>query len=99
MPETAAPRRVNILFLSAKLLARRFDRPQAATASHSSDAGSVHMSHPSPSIYLVRHGETAWTKTRQHTGLTDLPLTEIGERDARRLGDRLKPLHVPFIFT
>ncbi len=57
------------------------------------------MSQPLPIIYLVRHGETAWTKSRQHTGLTDLPLTEIGERNARHLGERLKPLKVANIFT
>jgi broad specificity phosphatase PhoE len=37
-------------------------------------------------IYLVRHGETAWSLTGQHTGLTDLPLTERGEDNARALG-------------
>ena len=42
-----------------------------------------------PSVYLARHGETAWSLTGQHTGLTDLPLTEQGECNARRLGDRL----------
>jgi probable phosphoglycerate mutase len=42
-----------------------------------------------PSVYLARHGETAWSLTGQHTGLTDLPLTERGERNARRLGERL----------
>jgi probable phosphoglycerate mutase len=42
-----------------------------------------------PVIYLARHGETAWTVTGQHTGLTDLPLTERGERNALRLGQRL----------
>jgi probable phosphoglycerate mutase len=42
-----------------------------------------------PVIYLARHGETAWSVTGQHTGLTDLPLTERGERNARRLGQRL----------
>jgi probable phosphoglycerate mutase len=36
-----------------------------------------------PSLWLARHGETAWTRTRQHTGRTDLPLTEDGERQAR----------------
>ena len=41
-------------------------------------------------IYLARHGETAWTLTGQHTGITDLPLTEQGERNARALGERLK---------
>jgi broad specificity phosphatase PhoE len=41
-------------------------------------------------VYLARHGETAWSVTGQHTGMTDLPLTERGERNARRLGERLK---------
>jgi probable phosphoglycerate mutase len=41
------------------------------------------------SVYLVRHGETAWSKTGQHTGRTDLELTEQGERDAVRLGGGL----------
>jgi probable phosphoglycerate mutase len=42
-----------------------------------------------PVIYLARHGETAWSVTGQHTGVTDLPLTERGERNALRLGQRL----------
>ena len=42
-----------------------------------------------PVIYLARHGETAWSVTGQHTGLTDLPLTKRGERNAARLGERL----------
>ena len=33
------------------------------------------MSESLPEVYLARHGETAWTVTRQHTGRTDLPLT------------------------
>jgi broad specificity phosphatase PhoE len=41
------------------------------------------------SIYLARHGETAWSVTGQHTGVTDLPLTERGERNAARLRERL----------
>jgi broad specificity phosphatase PhoE len=52
-----------------------------------------------PVIYLARHGETAWTVTGQHTGLTDLPLTERGERNARALGDRLKGLEFARVFT
>jgi probable phosphoglycerate mutase len=46
-----------------------------------------------PIVYLARHGETAWTLSGQHTGLTDLPLTERGERNARNLGERLRGLH------
>src|SRR5262245_32754276 len=45
-----------------------------------------------PIIYLARHGETAWTVSGQHTGVTDLPLTEQGERNARNLGERLRGL-------
>ena len=47
------------------------------------------MSNELPAIYLARHGETAWSLTGQHTGLTDLRLTERGEQNARALGERL----------
>lgn len=57
------------------------------------------MSEDLPIVYLARHGETAWTISRQHTGLTDLPLTERGERTARRLGERLKGLKFSKVFT
>ena len=52
-----------------------------------------------PIVYLARHGETAWSLSGQHTGLTDLPLTERGERTARRLGERLKGLTFAKVFT
>lgn len=42
-----------------------------------------------PLAFLVRHGETAWSLSGQHTGRTDLPLTLGGEANARRLGERL----------
>ena len=48
------------------------------------------MSEPPPLVYLARHGETAWTLSGQHTGRTDLPLTERGELQARALGERLR---------
>jgi probable phosphoglycerate mutase len=56
------------------------------------------MSSPLPIVYLARHGETAWSLTGQHTGLTDLPLTERGESNARRLGDRLNGLKFAQVF-
>ena len=52
-----------------------------------------------PIIYLARHGETAWSLSGQHTGLTDLPLTERGEQTARRLGERLQGLTFLGVFT
>lgn len=52
-----------------------------------------------PAIYLARHGETAWSLTGQHTGLTDLPLTACGEENARRLGVRLAGMAFAKVFT
>jgi broad specificity phosphatase PhoE len=52
-----------------------------------------------PVIYLARHGETAWSLSGQHTGLTDLPLTARGEENARRLGLRLAGLAFTKVFT
>jgi len=57
------------------------------------------MSQALPIVYLARHGETAWTLSGQHTGLTDLPLTERGERNARRLEERLRGLNFARVFT
>jgi probable phosphoglycerate mutase len=57
------------------------------------------MSAALPAVYLARHGETAWAVTGQHTGLTDIPLTERGERNARRLGERLQGLTFARVFT
>lgn len=57
------------------------------------------MSETLPVIYLARHGETAWTLSGQHTGLTDIPLTARGERNARRLQIRLRGLQFAKVFT
>ena len=50
-------------------------------------------------VYLARHGETAWSLSGQHTGRTDLPLTERGERNARALGERLRGLTFAKVYT
>jgi len=42
-----------------------------------------------PTIYLARHGETEWSKSGQHTGRTDIPLTAAGEAAAKKIADRL----------
>jgi probable phosphoglycerate mutase len=57
------------------------------------------MSEALPVIYVARHGETAWSLSGQHTGTTDLPLTERGEHNARRLGERLNGLTFTKVFT
>ncbi len=57
------------------------------------------MSEPLPVVYLARHGETAWSLSGQHTGRTDLPLTERGEQQARALGQRLRGANFAKGFT
>ena len=52
-----------------------------------------------PVIYLARHGETEWSLSGRHTGLTDLPLTARGEEAAKELGDRLRGLEVGKVFV
>jgi len=51
------------------------------------------------SLYLVRHGETAWSLSGQHTGTTDIPLTGRGEQDARSLAARLGAVSFSHVFT
>jgi broad specificity phosphatase PhoE len=57
------------------------------------------MSEPLPEIYLARHGETAWTISHQHTGRSNIPLTERGERNARSLGERLRGMTFTAVMT
>jgi broad specificity phosphatase PhoE len=59
----------------------------------------VTMDNKLPEIYIARHGETAWTITGQHTGLTDLPLTAQGEKNAKALADPLKGMVFAKVFT
>jgi probable phosphoglycerate mutase len=57
------------------------------------------MSETLPVVYVARHGNTAWTHSGQHTGLSDLPLTPDGERNAVRLGERLQGMKFAKVFT
>ncbi len=57
------------------------------------------MSGALPQVVLVRHGETAWTLSGQHTGRTDIPLTARGEREAQALSARLKGMRFAKVLT
>ena len=57
------------------------------------------MSELLPEVYLARHGETMWTISRQHTGRSNIPLTERGERNARSLGERLRGMVFDRVLT
>ena len=57
------------------------------------------MTNELPQVYLARHGETEWSISGQHTGLTDLPLTERGERNVRQLGELLRGHSFARVFT
>jgi probable phosphoglycerate mutase len=56
------------------------------------------MTEALPIVYLARHGETAWSLAGRHTGRTDLPLTEHGEREACRLAKTLQGLKFAKVF-
>ncbi|TPN45897.1 MULTISPECIES: histidine phosphatase family protein [unclassified Mesorhizobium] len=57
------------------------------------------MSSAFPQIYLVRHGETAWSLSGQHTGRTDMPLTPAGEAAARGVTERLEGLSFSAVWS
>jgi probable phosphoglycerate mutase len=50
-------------------------------------------------LYFVRHGETEWSLSGQHTGHSDIPLTPRGEDQARALASRLRAIHFDHILT
>jgi len=57
------------------------------------------MSSELPKLFLVRHGDTAWTDSHRHTGRTDLALNEAGEENARLLGEKLRRFSFARVFT
>ena len=52
-----------------------------------------------PVVFVARHGETAWSLSRRHTGVTDLPLTAQGEAEAAQLGRRLRGMTFTAVLT
>ena len=50
-------------------------------------------------VYVIRHGETEWSRDQRHTGRTELPLTPHGEQQARDLGARLRSFSFAHVFT
>jgi len=50
-------------------------------------------------LYLIRHGETEWSLSGRHTSRTELPLTEQGNQEARKLAERLRAARIVRVFT
>ena len=59
---------------------------------------SVNQDSP-PQLYYIRHGQTAWSLSGQHTGSTDIALTAQGEDEARVLAPRLKDIVFARVLT
>ncbi len=50
-------------------------------------------------LWLIRHGETEWSRAGRHTGRTDVPLTARGEQQARELGQKLSGREFSLVLT
>ena len=57
------------------------------------------MSTRPPEVVLLRHGETEWSRTGQHTGSTDVPLTDRGRQEAEALGEALRARGFELVLT
>jgi broad specificity phosphatase PhoE len=57
------------------------------------------MTESKPELWLIRHGETEWSRSGAHTGRTDIPLTPAGIEQAERIGRLLAPNHFGVVVT
>ena len=74
-------------------------RPRATYPGGEKEESAAQVNETLPQLYLVRHGETAWSISGQHTSRTDIPLTGRGEHAAQALRARLKDLSFAKVFT
>lgn len=68
---------------------QQIDRRWAVALFSENQARADRISPTGGRIVLARHGETAWSRDGKHTGATDVPLTELGEEQARQLAGSL----------
>ena len=57
----------------------------------------IKMQNDLPRLFVVRHGETEWSLSGQHSGRADIPLTPNGEAEARRLGERIRGIAFQYV--
>jgi len=75
------------------------DRTRCEIAAAASAPPTVSTSENLPIVYLIRHGQTAWSVSGRHTGLTDLPLTSHEQAAPRLLGTRLRQIPFTQVYT
>jgi RpiB/LacA/LacB family sugar-phosphate isomerase len=81
---------------------RRLAKVSELENQHSADfiaAGDSSDEAETPKFYLIRHGETEWTFSNRHTGVTHIPLTALGEDEVQEWGHRFCGIHFPQILT